>query len=122
VEQVSRWWNGNFGRLGRRDVYLRRGTLWEVEAREGGAEGRSKVFRFDTEDEAMDFLNRCLEGPGDWRQLSVSTSASTSASATTSATTSTSTPAPTVMPGATNADEPQDTDRRGEPSSRRPTG
>lgn len=91
MEQVARWWNGNYGRLGRRDVYLRRGTLWEVEAREGGAEGRSKVFRFDTEDEAMGFLKRCLEGPGNWRQLSVSTSTPTSTS--------------TVAPRTTNTDQ-----------------
>ena len=89
---MARWWNGNYGRLGRRDVYVRRGTLWEVEAREGGAEGRSKTFRFDSEDEAMAFVKRCLEGPGDWRQLSVSTSI----------------PAPAA--GATTTEEPQDTD------------
>ena len=75
MEQVARWWNGSYGRLSRRDVFLRRGTVWEVEAREGGAEGRSRVFRFDSEQEAVAFAQRCRGGPGRWRELHVSTGA-----------------------------------------------
>ena len=86
----------------------RRGTLWEVEAREGGAEGRSKVFRFDSEDEARAFVSRSLEGPGNWRQLTVSTS------------TSTSTPTPAA--GATAAEAPQQTDRLSQTPSHHHTG
>jgi hypothetical protein len=55
--------------MSRRDVFLRTGIHWEVEAREGGPEGKSRTWRFDTEAEARDFLRRCLTGPGDWRQL-----------------------------------------------------
>ncbi len=48
METVGRWWNGTWGRLARRDVYLRIGTVSEVEAREGGAEGRSRTWQFET--------------------------------------------------------------------------
>ena len=40
------WWNGNRGRQGRRDVYVRTdGTVWEVEAQAGGAEGQTGTMR-----------------------------------------------------------------------------
>jgi hypothetical protein len=35
MDLVGRWWNGRWGRLARRDVWLRRRTVWEVEARQG---------------------------------------------------------------------------------------
>ncbi len=75
MEQVAWWWSGSYGRLSRRDVLLRRGAVWEVEAREGGAEGQSKIFRFDSEDEATRFAERCGTGPGRWRELAVSAAA-----------------------------------------------
>ncbi len=70
METVGRWWNGTWGRLSRRDVYLRTGPVWEVEARQGGVDGSSRTWRFDSEAEARAFVERCLVGPGTWRELS----------------------------------------------------
>jgi hypothetical protein len=39
-ELVERWWNGRFGRLARRDLWLYRSTTWRVESREGDADSR----------------------------------------------------------------------------------
>ncbi|MFG2041978.1 hypothetical protein [Dactylosporangium sp. NPDC048998] len=40
AETVRRWWNGSWGRLNRRDVYVRTdGVSFEVEVRLGGANG-----------------------------------------------------------------------------------
>lgn len=37
---VEHWWNERWGRLARRDVWLRTdGTRWRVEAQQGGREG-----------------------------------------------------------------------------------
>jgi hypothetical protein len=69
METVGKWWNGTWGRLARRDVFLRVGTLWEVEAREGGADGRSRIWRFLSEEEARAFAERCMTRPGKWRDL-----------------------------------------------------
>jgi hypothetical protein len=70
MEIVGRWWNGSWGRLSRQDVFLRAETVWEVEARRGGAEGRSRTWRFHTQEEARAFVARCLEaGVGEWREL-----------------------------------------------------
>jgi hypothetical protein len=53
MDVVGHWWNGTWGRLARLDVYLRvQKPQWEVELREGGAEGRSQRWVFDDEAEA----------------------------------------------------------------------
>jgi hypothetical protein len=70
MERRKHWWNGTWGRLARRDVYLfEDGGKWRVEGREGGAEGRSKWYDFDDEDAALDCVRGLLTGPGDWREL-----------------------------------------------------
>jgi hypothetical protein len=71
VERRRHWWNGTWGRLARCDVYLYQdGRNWRVEAREGGADGRSNWYDFDDEDEAMDTVSGLTEGPH-WRELSI---------------------------------------------------
>ncbi len=71
MERRKHWWNGTWGRLARRDIYLfEDGGRWSVEAREGGAEGRSRWYEFDDEDTAMDCVHGLLAQPGQWRQLS----------------------------------------------------
>lgn len=46
MEQVEWWWNGKWGRLARRDVWLRRdGTSWRIEAQQGGRDGRRLWWR-----------------------------------------------------------------------------
>jgi hypothetical protein len=70
MERRKHWWNGTWGRLARRDVYLfEDGGKWLVEAREGGAEGRSRWYDFDDEDTALDCVRGLLVQPGDWREL-----------------------------------------------------
>jgi hypothetical protein len=72
VEQRKHWWNGNWGRLARRDVYLRTdGDQWFVEQRAGGAEGMSRFFEFGSEDDAYEVVRALLAGSEDWRELSM---------------------------------------------------
>ncbi|MFV2087988.1 hypothetical protein [Micromonospora sp. LOL_021] len=71
VEQRKHWWNGSWGRLARRDVFLRADAdRWFVEARVGGAEGRSRFTEYDTEESAYDAVRRLVDGPGTWREVS----------------------------------------------------
>jgi hypothetical protein len=71
VEQRKHWWNGHWGRLARRDVFLRTdGDQWLVEQRAGGSEGRSRFFEFASEDDAYDVVRVLLDGHDDWRELS----------------------------------------------------
>jgi hypothetical protein len=69
METVGRWWNGSLGTLTRRDIFLRVESVWEVEARQGGADGTSGVFQFKSESEAREFVERCKVGPWQWRDL-----------------------------------------------------
>ncbi|GIH20923.1 hypothetical protein [Rugosimonospora africana] len=68
------WWNGKWGRIARRDVFLSLddGTgLWWVEAREGGAEGRQVRQEFDCEPDALRRIRRLTEGSpiDNWREM-----------------------------------------------------
>jgi len=71
---VGRWWNGRFGRLSRRDIWLRTdGTLWRVEARRG--DGDSPTWRHDypQETQARAQVRAMIERTGgdiEWRDLS----------------------------------------------------
>lgn len=70
MERRKHWWNGIWGRLARRDVYLYAdGVRWWVEAREGGAEGRSRWSEHDDEEQALDRVRGLLVGPGTWQEL-----------------------------------------------------
>jgi hypothetical protein len=69
METVGRWWNGSLGTMTRRDIFLRVESVWEVEARQGGADGTSGVFQFKSETEAREFVERCKVGPWTWRDL-----------------------------------------------------
>ena len=71
MEQRKHWWNGKWGRLARRDVFLRTdGDRWYVEQRAGGAEGTSRFFEYGDEDDACEAVRGLLAGPGNWRELS----------------------------------------------------
>ncbi|MGI5211422.1 hypothetical protein [Plantactinospora sp. CA-290183] len=71
MEQRKHWWNGKWGRLARRDVYLRANAdQWHVEQRAGGAEGISRFYEFDSEDAAYEAVRGLLVGPDNWRELS----------------------------------------------------
>ncbi|MFI7578405.1 hypothetical protein [Micromonospora sp. NPDC049497] len=72
VENVAgRWWNGIWGRLGRRDVWLTREVRWKVVARAGDSEnGRVLRWAFDTEADALAMVKRLLaaDAGGIWRK------------------------------------------------------
>ena len=73
MEQRKHWWNGKWGRIARKDVFLRvNGDTWHVEARAGGADGVSRFYEFGGEDEALESVRAMLNGPGTWRELSTS--------------------------------------------------
>jgi hypothetical protein len=71
METAGHWWNGTWGRLARLDIYLRvQNPQWEVELREGGAEGHSRQWSFDSEAEATAFVERALAAKqADWKQM-----------------------------------------------------
>ena len=71
MERRKHWWNGTWGRLARRDVYLYEDAgKWWVEAREGGAEGRSRWYDYPDEMDALGCVNGLLAQPGEWREVS----------------------------------------------------
>ena len=71
MERRKHWWNGTWGRLGRRDVYLYEDAgHWLVEARDGGAEGRSRWYEFHDETDALGCIGGLLAQPGEWREVS----------------------------------------------------
>lgn len=64
------WWNGRWGRLARRDIYLY-ADPWRVEARDGGADGRYFDYPVDDEDQALQLVKRFMTDGGDWREMRV---------------------------------------------------
>lgn len=68
---IQHWWNGTWGRLARRDIYLRSQTVWRVELRQGGAEGRTKEWTFDSEAQARELIDQAIAAgqSGVWRQV-----------------------------------------------------
>jgi hypothetical protein len=72
VEVVGRWWNGIWGRLARRDIWLIRQTRWLVRARQGDSEsGRVLWWRYDSQQQAQAMVDRLIhaDGPDSWREL-----------------------------------------------------
>ncbi|MEU4239529.1 hypothetical protein [Actinoplanes sp. NPDC026619] len=67
---LGRWWNGVWGRLGRRDIWL--SINYRVTARQGNSE-HGKVLRwdFESEDAARSMVDRLTtaDGPGEWREM-----------------------------------------------------
>ncbi|MFG3701558.1 hypothetical protein ACGF5C_27150 [Micromonospora sp. NPDC047620] len=71
-EVAQRWWNGLWGRLSRRDVWLIRQTRWKVVARAGDTEaGKMLLWTYDSRDEADAMVDRLLhaDAAGQWREL-----------------------------------------------------
>lgn len=70
---VERWWNGTWGSLARRDVWLWRTADggWRVELSLGGLDdGVREHEDFDDEAAARVFLDRALaQGGSGWRRL-----------------------------------------------------
>ena len=70
VEQRKHWWNGRWGRLARRDLFLREdGGTWYIEDRLGGADGRSRWYEHGDEDSALDRIRALMAASDGWREL-----------------------------------------------------
>jgi hypothetical protein len=70
MERRGHWWNGSWGRLARRDVLLYEDAgQWTVEAREGGAEGRSAWREYADEQSARDRVATLISVGEGWREL-----------------------------------------------------
>lgn len=66
------WWNGRWGSVQRRDVYLRTADdQYVVEAREGGAAGTSRRWQPPTEEHALQLVDELLNDQHGWRELTV---------------------------------------------------
>ena len=65
------WWNSKWGRLARRDVYLRaEGDRYIVEAWEGGADGTLRTWHPPTEEDALLLVDDLLNDQDQkWREL-----------------------------------------------------
>jgi hypothetical protein len=71
VDVLERWWNGHWGSMARRDIWLSRTTTWTVTARRGNAE-KDAVLRwtFDNEEQARAMVARLQKADpsGSWRE------------------------------------------------------
>ncbi|MFU8851122.1 hypothetical protein ACNAW0_09085 [Micromonospora sp. SL1-18] len=71
MEVRGRWWNGSWGRMARRDIWLlsdRR--LWRVRGRLGGDEGQEVSYDFPDEASARSMVDRMMKtSTGTWRDL-----------------------------------------------------
>jgi hypothetical protein len=70
VAVLGRWWNGVWGRLARRDIWLT--VTYRVTARAGDSEhGKVLRWEFDSEEAARAMVVRLQTavGPGEWREL-----------------------------------------------------
>ena len=72
---MGRYWNGTFGRMARRDIWLTAGADgWYVRAREGGEDGKEIPERtFADEEQARNFVRRLMvSSPGqvdNWKDI-----------------------------------------------------
>ncbi|MDG6105274.1 hypothetical protein Daura_48210 [Dactylosporangium aurantiacum] len=67
-----KWWNGRWSRLVRRDVFVRNAAdgRWQVELRRGGPDGRQRVRSFETEREAVGWVESTVLDPdAGWREI-----------------------------------------------------
>ena len=68
---TRRWWNGRWGRLTRRDVFMRvTDGDWVVELRRGGEGGRTRTRSFGSEEAAVSWVEDALvAAEAGWREL-----------------------------------------------------
>ncbi len=72
MERRKHYWNSRWGRLTRQDLLLYEDAgVWMVEAREGGADGKSRWFELPNEDIALDCIRDLitLSKMDGWRAL-----------------------------------------------------
>ncbi len=68
---VERWWNGSWGRLTRRDIWLRTDDhRWRVEVRQGDADARLWYRWYTDEADARRFVTELKDrGALEWTDL-----------------------------------------------------
>ena len=70
---VGRWWNGRYGRIARRDIWLYTDDdRWLVEAREGDSDSPVQTWPFACEPDARALVTKLIETSGgapQWRDL-----------------------------------------------------
>src|SRR4051812_36671593 len=67
-----RWWNGSWSRLTRRDVFVSNAAdgRWQVELRRGGPDGRVRVRAFESEGEAVAWIeDAVVAAEANWREI-----------------------------------------------------
>ncbi|GAB3330798.1 hypothetical protein RMN56_12780 [Micromonospora halotolerans] len=71
MEVWGRWWNGSWGRMARRDIWLLSdGRLWRVRGRLGGDDGQEVSYDFPDERAARSMVDRMKKtSAGTWRDL-----------------------------------------------------
>lgn len=72
MRTIGRWWNGSYGRLARRWIWLRTdGEFWQVEARQGNDDARIWSSRpMVSESDARQLLRQMMDRTGDdWRDM-----------------------------------------------------
>ncbi len=71
VKVRGRYWNGAWGRLARRDIWLLSdGRLWRVRGRLGGDGGQEVCHEFADEGSAREMVDRIMKASaGRWRDL-----------------------------------------------------
>src|SRR5258708_194490 len=69
ADLVAPWGNGQRDRSARRDIWLTSdGQVWNVRARQGGADGREMVYDFTRDHEARAMVARLIAtAPGGWK-------------------------------------------------------
>ncbi|MDZ5446056.1 hypothetical protein U2F26_25540 [Micromonospora sp. 4G57] len=71
MEVRGRYWNGAWGRMARRDIWLvSDGQLWRVRGRLGGDGGQEVSYGFRDEASARSMADRMVKtSAGTWRDL-----------------------------------------------------
>ncbi|GAA3449993.1 hypothetical protein [Dactylosporangium matsuzakiense] len=67
-----RWWNGSWSRLTRRDVFVHNAAdgRWQVELRRGGPAGRVRTRAFESEGEAIAWIESAVVAvEPNWREI-----------------------------------------------------
>lgn len=78
MDVVGRWWNGRFGRIARRDVWLERDVRWRVRARQGDGDSPVWVRECANEAAARQLVDELLaRGADEWRDLTAAVQPST---------------------------------------------
>jgi hypothetical protein len=72
VELRGRWWNGRWGRLARRDIWLKLDVTWRVEARKGDGDAGVWSRDYSSEEDARAAIAAMMKrtgGPEEWQDL-----------------------------------------------------